>query len=62
MTAAHEPEENLRAELEALTQLCPVFDAVAAVSEAFDGVYLVGGTVRDAACSARRPSASGRSP
>ena len=47
MTAAHEPEENLRAELEALTQLRPVFDAVAAVSEAFDGVYLVGGTVRD---------------
>jgi len=34
-------------ELNRLERLQPVFEAVAAVSEPFDGVYLVGGTVRD---------------
>jgi tRNA nucleotidyltransferase (CCA-adding enzyme) len=40
-------EGNLGAELARLTRLAPVFQAVAAVSENADGVYLVGGTVRD---------------
>jgi tRNA nucleotidyltransferase (CCA-adding enzyme) len=40
-------EESLRDELAALTSLTPVFEAVTAVSEGYDGVYLVGGTVRD---------------
>ena len=34
-------------ELTRLDRLQPVFEAVAAVSEPFEGVYLVGGTVRD---------------
>src|SRR5204862_7115785 len=34
-------------ELGKLERLQPVFEAVAAVSEPFEGVYLVGGTVRD---------------
>src|SRR5947207_3346777 len=34
-------------ELAKLQRLQPVFEAVAAVSEPFEGVYLVGGTVRD---------------
>ena len=34
-------------ELRALPDLQPVFDAIQAVSLPFDGVYLVGGTVRD---------------
>jgi tRNA nucleotidyltransferase (CCA-adding enzyme) len=34
-------------ELARLERLQPVFEAVAAVSEPFEGVYLVGGTVRD---------------
>jgi tRNA nucleotidyltransferase (CCA-adding enzyme) len=38
---------SLAAELAALERLQPVFEAVAAVSEPFEGVYLVGGTVRD---------------
>jgi tRNA nucleotidyltransferase (CCA-adding enzyme) len=37
----------LTGELRRLERLQPVFDAVAAVSEPFEGVYLVGGTVRD---------------
>jgi tRNA nucleotidyltransferase (CCA-adding enzyme) len=37
----------LHEELARLERLQPVFDAVAAVSEPFEGVYLVGGTVRD---------------
>jgi tRNA nucleotidyltransferase (CCA-adding enzyme) len=44
------PEEagpSLSAELAKLERLKPVFEAVAAVSEPFEGVYLVGGTVRD---------------
>jgi tRNA nucleotidyltransferase (CCA-adding enzyme) len=46
--AAGEPEPgSLAPELERLERLTPVFEAVAAVSEPFDGVYLVGGTVRD---------------
>ncbi len=38
---------SLSAELAKLERLQPVFEAVAAVSEPFEGVYLVGGTVRD---------------
>jgi tRNA nucleotidyltransferase (CCA-adding enzyme) len=38
---------SLTGELARLGELAPVFEAVAAVSEDFDGVYLVGGTVRD---------------
>jgi tRNA nucleotidyltransferase (CCA-adding enzyme) len=42
-----EPAPSLREELDRLEHLAPVFEAVAAVSEPYDGVYLVGGTVRD---------------
>jgi tRNA nucleotidyltransferase (CCA-adding enzyme) len=42
-----EPGASLAGELSGLTELTPVFEAVAASSEPFDGVYLVGGTVRD---------------
>jgi tRNA nucleotidyltransferase (CCA-adding enzyme) len=46
-----EPSERpgpvLTEELARLKRLQPVFEAVAAVSEPFEGVYLVGGTVRD---------------
>jgi tRNA nucleotidyltransferase (CCA-adding enzyme) len=38
---------SLADELARLDRLAPVFEAVAAVSEPYDGVYLVGGTVRD---------------
>jgi tRNA nucleotidyltransferase (CCA-adding enzyme) len=41
------PDTSLADELTALTGLQPVFEAVAAASEHYDGVYLVGGTVRD---------------
>ncbi|HET8607152.1 MAG TPA: CBS domain-containing protein [Gaiellaceae bacterium] len=41
------PGESLRAQLEALGPLQRVFEAVQAVGEHVDGVYLVGGTVRD---------------
>jgi tRNA nucleotidyltransferase (CCA-adding enzyme) len=41
------PKADLADELARLDQLAPVFEAVAAVSEPYDGVYLVGGTVRD---------------
>ena len=44
---AAEPARDLRDELARLERLAPVFEAVVAVSEPFDGVYLVGGTVRD---------------
>ena len=37
----------LTEQLAQLERLQPVFEAVAAVSEPFEGVYLVGGTVRD---------------
>jgi tRNA nucleotidyltransferase (CCA-adding enzyme) len=39
--------DNLAHELRALDRLAPVFAAVAAASASVDGVYLVGGTVRD---------------
>jgi tRNA nucleotidyltransferase (CCA-adding enzyme) len=42
-----EPGASLAGELSGLTELTPVFEAVAAASESYDGVYLVGGTVRD---------------
>jgi tRNA nucleotidyltransferase (CCA-adding enzyme) len=42
-----EPGASLADELSALTELAPVFEAVAAASEPYDGVFLVGGTVRD---------------
>ena len=45
--AEPEPEASLAAELAGLPDLQEVFEAVAAVSEPYDGVYLVGGTVRD---------------
>ena len=41
------PEQSIAAELEAIERLRPAFDAIAAASEGLDGVYLVGGTVRD---------------
>jgi tRNA nucleotidyltransferase (CCA-adding enzyme) len=42
-----EAGESVAEELGALDRLRPVFDAIAAASEAAEGVYLVGGTVRD---------------
>jgi tRNA nucleotidyltransferase (CCA-adding enzyme) len=45
--APERPGPILTDELARLEHLQPVFDAVAAASEPFDGVYLVGGTVRD---------------
>jgi tRNA nucleotidyltransferase (CCA-adding enzyme) len=42
-----QPGPSLADELWSLTELAAVFEAVAAASEHFDGVYLVGGTVRD---------------
>src|SRR5438874_3071734 len=41
------PGVSLSSELAQVERLAPVFEAVAALSEAYDGVYLVGGTVRD---------------
>jgi tRNA nucleotidyltransferase (CCA-adding enzyme) len=41
------PTVSLSEELGKLERLEPVFEAVAALSEAYEGVYLVGGTVRD---------------
>ena len=38
---------NLRERLAALEELGPVFEAIQAVAEGYDGVYLVGGAVRD---------------
>lgn len=40
-------DESVREALLALEHLAPVFEAVRAVSAGFDGVYLVGGAVRD---------------
>src|ERR687891_1389853 len=40
-------EVSIAERLDALEHLRPVFEAVQAVSESFDGVYLVGGAVRD---------------
>ncbi len=45
--AEAEPHASLAHELSSLTELTPVFEAVAAASEPYDGVFLVGGTVRD---------------
>jgi tRNA nucleotidyltransferase (CCA-adding enzyme) len=45
--ARDEAPPTLDEELARLERLTPVFDAVSAVSEGYDGVYLVGGTVRD---------------
>jgi tRNA nucleotidyltransferase (CCA-adding enzyme) len=45
--APERPGVLLTDELARLERLQPVFEAVAAVSEPFEGVYLVGGTVRD---------------
>jgi tRNA nucleotidyltransferase (CCA-adding enzyme) len=42
-----EPGVSLADELGRLSDLAPVFEAIAAASEHYDGVYLVGGTVRD---------------
>jgi len=42
-----EPAESIAEELSRLDRLQPVFEAIAAASEGVDGVYLVGGTVRD---------------
>jgi len=41
------PEHSIAAELDALERLRPAFEAITAASEGYDGVYLVGGTVRD---------------
>jgi len=45
--ATRRPAVSLSDELAKLERLAPVFEAVAALSEAYEGVYLVGGTVRD---------------
>jgi len=45
--APSEPAESIGAELQRLERLAPVFDAIAAASDTVEGVYLVGGTVRD---------------
>jgi len=45
--AVPEPAPSLLAELRALESLQPVLDAITALSEGYEGVYLVGGTVRD---------------
>ena len=42
-----EEEATIAAELERLTPLARVFEAIAAAAEPYEGVYLVGGTVRD---------------
>jgi tRNA nucleotidyltransferase (CCA-adding enzyme) len=44
---ADEQGPNLLAQLEQLQELAPAFEAIAALSEGYEGVYLVGGTVRD---------------
>jgi tRNA nucleotidyltransferase (CCA-adding enzyme) len=38
---------NLLEQLERLEELAPAFEEIAALSEGYEGVYLVGGTVRD---------------
>ena len=45
--AADEAGPSIASELARLKELVPVFEAVAAVSEHYEGVFLVGGTVRD---------------
>ena len=41
------PEASIAEQLAGLERLAPVFEAVQAVSEGYEGVYLVGGAVRD---------------
>ncbi|HEY7731506.1 MAG TPA: CBS domain-containing protein, partial [Gaiellaceae bacterium] len=45
--APPEPEASLAGELRSVEALAPVFEAVAALGDRAEGVYLVGGTVRD---------------
>jgi tRNA nucleotidyltransferase (CCA-adding enzyme) len=45
--AVEERAESIAERLAALERLAPAFEAIAAASEPFEGVYLVGGTVRD---------------
>jgi tRNA nucleotidyltransferase (CCA-adding enzyme) len=45
--AEPEPVESIADELARLERLAPVFEAIAAVGGPYEGVYLVGGTVRD---------------
>src|SRR5207245_9987062 len=45
--AAAIAEATIAPELRRLEALAPVFDAVARIGEDYEGVYLVGGTVRD---------------
>jgi tRNA nucleotidyltransferase (CCA-adding enzyme) len=45
--AVRRPAVSLADELARVERLAPVFEAVSALSEDYDGVYLVGGTVRD---------------
>jgi len=45
--APHEEGESLADELSRLERLRPLFEAVGALGDRADGVYLVGGTVRD---------------
>jgi tRNA nucleotidyltransferase (CCA-adding enzyme) len=42
-----EEGQTIAAQLEGLDRLAPAFEAIAAAGESQDGVYLVGGTVRD---------------
>jgi tRNA nucleotidyltransferase (CCA-adding enzyme) len=46
-TLAAEPAADLRAELESLERLAPLREAIATMSGSYEGVYLVGGPVRD---------------
>jgi tRNA nucleotidyltransferase (CCA-adding enzyme) len=45
--AGEGPETSIAEQLAGLERLAPVFEAVQAVSEGYEGVYLVGGAVRD---------------
>ena len=45
--APAEPADSIAGDLRRLGRLAPVFEAIAAASDTVDGVYLVGGTVRD---------------
>jgi tRNA nucleotidyltransferase (CCA-adding enzyme) len=45
--AAAAATENIAEKLDSIEELRPVFEAIQAVSEPFEGVYLVGGAVRD---------------
>ena len=45
--SAAEPSESIARELASVERLRPAFEAIAAASEGVEGVYVVGGTVRD---------------